>query len=67
MTVDFTSLLPTVIVGVIAWLIRQSFKNFEDKLTTAVDKIEALDSRTDKMERRMSVGEAILKQKGILP
>ncbi len=67
MSVDFTQALPTIIVGVIAWLIRQSFKGFEEKLTTAVTKIEALDARQDTIERRASVTEAILKQKGVLP
>ncbi len=39
MTVDFTSLLPTLIVGIIGWLIRNAFKTFGEQLKTAVEEI----------------------------
>jgi hypothetical protein len=66
MTVDFSSVLPTVIVAIIGFLIRQSFKSFEDKLDSVVQQVGKLDERVDTQERRLSVTQAILKQKGVI-
>lgn len=66
MTADFTALLPTIIVAIIGWLIRQAFKSFEDKLTTVAATVERLDERMNAQERRLSVTHAVLREKGVI-
>lgn len=64
--IDFTALLPSAIVAIIGFLIRHAFKSFAEKLDGVVIKFDKLDERMDIQEKRLSVTDAILKQKGIL-
>lgn len=50
MTLDFTSLMPTVVVAVIGFLIRHSFKQFSDKLDHLVEAQQDHDSRITAVE-----------------
>lgn len=67
MTVDFGNVMPTVIIAIIGWLIRQSFKSFEEKLNGVVTTVQKLEERVESGERRFSVTQAILKERGVLP
>lgn len=58
MTVDFSTILPTVVVAIIGFLIRHSFVEFGKKLDRLVDKQEEHDSR-------ITAVETVLKVKGV--
>lgn len=77
MIADFEPLLPVVMIGVIGWLIRQTLKNYEDKLDGAITRMERgqgevqqevrqLAEAQGEDRRRLSVLQAVLKEKGVL-
>lgn len=66
MTVDFTSLMPTIIVAIIGWLIRNAFQDFKETLGKISAQVTKLDDRQDKHEHDLTVLKTILRQKGVL-
>lgn len=66
MTLDFSAILPTLIAGFIAWLVRFMLETFSKKLDRLLDKLDGLDKRQDSAEARVGTLELILKQRGWL-
>lgn len=66
MTVDFSAILPTIIVAIIGFLIRHSFKEFGDKLASIVADVKDVREEQYEQGERVAVVETVLKQKGYL-
>ena len=66
MTVDFQALLPTIIVAIIGFLIRHSFKEFGDKLVSIANDVKDVREEQQEQGERVTVVETVLKQKGYL-